>query len=49
MVLAASELPNDVETLKAMVLSMVGEVAQLRTINEDAEARIARSPGCRRS
>jgi transposase len=42
MVLAASELPDDVEALKAMVLSMAGEVAQLRAINEDAEARIAK-------
>lgn len=42
MIIAASELPNDVEALKAMVLSMASEVAQLRTINEDAEARITR-------
>jgi transposase len=42
MTLAASDLPDDVEALKAMVLSMSDEVVQLRAVNADAEARIAR-------
>lgn len=46
---AAAALPDDVETLQAMVLAMRNEnraleaqAAQLRTANEDAEGRIAR-------
>ena len=46
---AAAALPDDVETLQAMVLAMQGETgalkaeaAQLRAANDDAEARIAR-------
>ena len=45
----AADLPDDVETLQAMVLAMRGEsrtleaqTATLRAANEEAEARIAR-------
>ncbi|HUZ66468.1 MAG TPA: IS66 family transposase [Beijerinckiaceae bacterium] len=42
MTLALADLPDDVETLKAMVLATADENAQLRAIKDDAEARIAR-------
>lgn len=38
----APELPDDIETLKAMVLAAHAEVAQLRATNAEAEARIER-------
>jgi transposase len=39
---AAVELPDDIETLKAMVLAARAEAAQLRAVNADAELRIER-------
>ena len=39
---AAAELPDDVETLKAMVLAERAETAQLRAAKADAELRIER-------
>ena len=42
MTLAIADLPDDAETLKAMILAISGEVAELRALNEQAEARIAR-------
>ena len=38
----APELPDDIETLKAMVLAAHAEVAQLRAANAEAETRIER-------
>ena len=38
----APELPDDIETLRAMVLATRAEVAQLRAANAEAEARIER-------
>jgi transposase len=42
MSIATSTLPNDVDALQAMVLSMSGEIARLKAINDNAEVRIAR-------
>lgn len=42
MTMALADLPDDVDALKAMVLVMAREAAELRAINESAEARIAR-------
>jgi transposase len=38
----AVELPDDIETLKAMVLAARAETAQLRAVNAEAESRIER-------
>jgi len=38
----AIELPDDIETLKAMVLTARAETAQLRAVNAEAEVRIER-------
>ena len=42
MSIATSTLPNDVDALQAMVLSMSGEIARLKAVNDNAEVRIAR-------
>lgn len=42
MTLALADLPDDVDALKAMVLAMASETAELRAVNESAEIRIAR-------
>ena len=42
MVLAAPDLPDDVAALKAMVLEVRAEVAELKSINATANERIAR-------
>ena len=39
---AVVQLPEDADTLKAMVIALTGELDGLRTANADAEARIAR-------
>lgn len=39
---AVTDLPDDADTLKAMVIALTGAVDGLRTANADAEARIAR-------
>ncbi len=41
MTLALADLPDDVDALKAMVLAMASETAELRAVNESAEIRIA--------
>ncbi len=38
----AADLPDDPETLKAMLLAARGEIAQLKAVNADAEARMER-------
>lgn len=39
---ALADLPDDIATLKAMVVATASENAELRTLNESAEIRIAR-------
>ena len=38
----AADLPDDPETLKAMLRAARGEIAQLKAVNADAEARMER-------
>ena len=38
----AADLPDDPATLKAMLLAAQGEIAQLKAVNADAEARMER-------
>jgi transposase len=41
----AADLPDDPEMLKAMLLAAQGEIAQLKAVNADAEARMERLTG----
>lgn len=42
MTMAAAELPDDIEALKALVLSARRENAELRAVKADADARLER-------
>jgi hypothetical protein len=39
------QLPDDVDALKAMILAMAAETAELKAINATADERIGNYPG----